>query len=497
MLVFSPVLPESSRVTALRRLFKQRPCREPKIVCEETGAATTAAAPAPCADTDDAAAHARADAEKAFAHAYADAQPRLEVERPWRVARAAKAVAIAGMFLAASAFVFYIDAVFHSLNGMHVFLYAVASFQLFCCVLFAIHLAAPRWYRALPATPVSNCKFRILRGLWLAPLGWLLVTFLATVPMDLAARHGTLLPTPLIRATAFVEGLVSRRFAAAKVATMRDIALRKGELATARRLHGIALFWARRMKVTEQEVGDPVLYEALKRDRRAMAAFALAKYRLPEDPYWQFEALMAAVTLDRHGHSDAADVIYSRLLANLPLDASLSSLPFPLPISEERMTILMEHKSLMQYEDNRKSVRDFLVYPGSRTAFGTTLLNLNNRTYDLRPADRRHEIPVVTSAYGMSYQLGLVDSHDLRSKFQWAEPIWNSDKYVWNPAITNLGQLVSPDPQPLEQTNLPEVPEALGFSGLPLQSLRMEQNVLLTEEQSNQLDSIKPDILMH
>lgn len=416
--------------------------------------------------------------------------------RWWRVLRGTKAAVVGFMFLASSLFVFYIDAMFRPLTGMHVFLHAVAYFQLICLALFLVHLAAPRWYRAIPPAPMSNRKFRVIRGLWLAPLCWLLVTFLASVPLDSAARKGRLLPTPLVRATAFMEGLVSRRYAATRVATMRDIALKKGDFATARRLHGIALFWARRMKVSEQEAGDPVLYEALKRDRRAMAAFALAKYRAPDLPYVQFESMMAAATLDRHGHKDAADVIYQRALTQLPGDNPLSVLPYPMPISEDRLNKLMDDETLLQFGDNRKSVRSFFVIPGSKTAFGTTLLNLKNRLYDLRPSDQRDSYPVVMSAYGMSTQFFNVDSNDLRSNFAWAEPIWNSEKFVWNPSIVELGVFVSPEPQPVspgdwQSPNVaPHAPPRDAMLGLPLSALRVEQYVLLTKDQANQVDDL-------
>ncbi len=481
-------------------MFKHRERRDPQLVCAETTVSAGAEvefAASPVGESAQGGEPAELEfvtpiAPRAIAPESMDTGE-FRRGRWWRALRGAKAAALGFMFLASSLFVFYIDAMFRPLTGMHVFLHAVAYFQLICLALFLVHLAAPRWYRAIPPAPMSNRKFRVIRGLWLAPLCWLLVTFLASVPLDSAARKGKLLPTPLVRATAFMEGLVSRRYAATRVATMRDIALNKGDLATARRLHGIALFWARRMKVSEQEVGDPVLYEALKRDRRAMAAFALAKYRAPDLPYVQFESMMAAATLDRHGHKDAADVIYQRALAQLPGDNPLSVLPYPMPISEDRLNKLMDDETLLQFGDNRKSVRSFFVYPGSKTAFGTTLLNLKNRSYDLRPEDQRDNYPVVMSAYGMSNQFFNVDSNDLRSNFAWAEPIWNSEKFVWNPSIVELGVFVSPEPQPVSPGDWlsPNVaPPRDAMLGLPLRALRVEQYVLLTKDQANQVDDL-------
>lgn len=481
-------------------MFKHRERRDPQLVCAETTMSAEAEVEFVASPVGESA----QVGEPAELEFVAPIAPRAIAPesmdtgefrrgRWWRALRGAKAAALGFMFLASSLFVFYIDAMFRPLTGMHVFLHAVAYFQLICLALFLVHLAAPRWYRAIPPAPMSNRKFRVIRGVWLAPLCWLLVTFLASLPLDSAARKGKLLPTPLVRATAFMEGLVSRRYAATRVATMRDIALGKGDLATARRLHGIALFWARRMKVSEQEVGDPVLYEALKRDRRAMAAFALAKYRAPDLPYVQFESMMAAATLDRHGHKDAADVIYQRALAQLPGDNPLSVLPYPMPISEDRLNKLMDDETLLQFGDNRKSVRSFFVYPGSKTAFGTTLLNLKNRSYDLRPEDQRDNYPVVMSAYGMSNQFFNVDSNDLRSNFAWAEPIWNSEKFVWNPSIVELGVFVSPEPQPVSPGDWlsPNVaPPRDAMLGLPLSALRVEQYVLLTKDQANQVDDL-------
>lgn len=363
----------------------------------------------------------------------------LEKQPRWHpVGRAFMQFLIPSMFFILGCACLLIDSHMQLIKSIHYIVCTVGAFQFVLAGLFIIHSLRPKWYMNIPPAPMSRRKFRIISALWLAPIVWIVGGYAAGVPMEDALRKQQALPHRLCRALAFIESSLSRRQAANHLSRMRDLAILKGKLSDAKELHLAAGRYAWRLPLTEEQVGDPLIYAALSHVRPARRLYAMGTWSSDQGDF-SFERLMAARILDSKGEHGAADAIYDRYFRELSA-RSYSGTPHShfMPITKERW----ERLTYKYSAEDAAALKKVLIVPDSEEKFGTMLADLRAIIYDLRPAHFKSEPDYskgfALTATDVSVRLRMLPQAVREQNLKFADRLLTAKRGEWEALVNKV-----------------------------------------------------------